>query len=179
MNARPAEIYHHGIMGMHWGVRRYQNADGSLTPEGKERYNKVASSERLRNRNTKQAVKILTTYKKYYESRGNDLKGMAWADRRRALRKMSRAEKAKSNGDIGKHDKLLEKSTRLYERGMDLMSQADLNMFMSDIYDKKLNSISSGQLKAGRDFIVQTDWNVIEPDFVLLSRMQTIIEKQK
>ena len=31
-------IYHHGIKGMKWGVRRYQNKDGSLTSEGKKRY---------------------------------------------------------------------------------------------------------------------------------------------
>ena len=31
------ELYHHGIKGMKWGVRRYQNADGSLTPAGKQR----------------------------------------------------------------------------------------------------------------------------------------------
>jgi len=29
------ELSHHGIKGMHWGVRRYQNADGSLTSAGK------------------------------------------------------------------------------------------------------------------------------------------------
>jgi len=32
------EIRHHGIHGMHWGVRRYQNPDGSLTAAGKSRY---------------------------------------------------------------------------------------------------------------------------------------------
>lgn len=31
-------IYHHGIKGMKWGIRRYQNKDGSLTPDGKKRY---------------------------------------------------------------------------------------------------------------------------------------------
>lgn len=38
MNAYQAELYHHGIKGQRWGVRRYQNADGSLTAAGKARY---------------------------------------------------------------------------------------------------------------------------------------------
>lgn len=32
------ELKHYGIKGMKWGVRRFQNNDGSLTPEGKKRY---------------------------------------------------------------------------------------------------------------------------------------------
>lgn len=32
------ELYHAGIKGMKWGIRRYQNKDGSLTPAGKKRY---------------------------------------------------------------------------------------------------------------------------------------------
>ena len=31
------ELYHHGIKGMKWGIRRYQNKDGSLTDAGKKR----------------------------------------------------------------------------------------------------------------------------------------------
>lgn len=32
------ELYHHGILGMHWGIRRYQNKDGTWTEAGKRRY---------------------------------------------------------------------------------------------------------------------------------------------
>lgn len=37
------EIYHHGILGQKWGVRRFQNEDGSLTSAGKKRYRKIVS----------------------------------------------------------------------------------------------------------------------------------------
>ena len=35
------ELYHHGILGMHWGIRRYQNKDGSLTAAGRNRYKNI------------------------------------------------------------------------------------------------------------------------------------------
>lgn len=38
-------LYHHGIKGQRWGVRKYQNEDGSLTEAGKIRYEKILNKQ--------------------------------------------------------------------------------------------------------------------------------------
>lgn len=44
------ELYHHGVKGMKWGVRRYQNTDGTYTSAGKKRYTDSDGKESLRAR---------------------------------------------------------------------------------------------------------------------------------
>jgi len=43
-NGKPY-IAHHGILGQKWGIRRYQNPDGTLTPEGRKRYGEKLGKE--------------------------------------------------------------------------------------------------------------------------------------
>ncbi|MBO7451256.1 MAG: hypothetical protein J6U54_12910 [Clostridiales bacterium] len=72
-------LQHHGIMGQKWGVRRYQNADGSLTDAGRKRYmrtdKRLIENQRVKTvqsgynerRSMKQAKKYLERVRKAEE----------------------------------------------------------------------------------------------------------------
>lgn len=44
-DGRNRSLSHFGIKGQQWGVRRFQNLDGTLTPEGKQRYSDAQRAE--------------------------------------------------------------------------------------------------------------------------------------
>lgn len=54
------ELQHWGIKGMKWGIRRYQNKDGSLTPAGKKRYSEEDASEDYTKAHSAKSVKSMS-----------------------------------------------------------------------------------------------------------------------
>lgn len=60
------ELYHHGILGQKWGIRRFQNPDGTLTPKGRAHYKKTLT---VLERNSVDARgSAMRNYKKYNET---------------------------------------------------------------------------------------------------------------
>lgn len=63
------ELMHWGIKGMKWGVRRYQNKDGSLTPAGKKRYDKEMAKLKEKEKIAKNKLRTQAKLNKLDEKR--------------------------------------------------------------------------------------------------------------
>ena len=70
------KLIHSGVKGMKWGVRRYQNSDGSLTPEGRKRYgtesNKKSLFSKKKSTAVKKTSKIKGSSEKSYKEMSDD-----------------------------------------------------------------------------------------------------------
>ena len=58
---------HHGIKGQKWGIRRYQNSDGSLTIEGRKRYSTGDFKKKVSELRAKHKEKTAARLKRFRE----------------------------------------------------------------------------------------------------------------
>lgn len=93
-NVHSDELQHHGIKGMRWGQRRYQNKDGSLTPAGQKRYSKEVEKLKAETAKVKAAEKVAANRAKTQSKLDKlEAKKQELEERKKALKGDSKSKK--------------------------------------------------------------------------------------
>ena len=152
------EIYHHGILGMKWGVRRFQTKDGGLTNLGRKRYNSKDGT--LNNRGKKKYEKETAELKAERKVLKNKARTQKKVDKLKDLKdevddlKKADAEAKSGESREEKRKRLLESTDakEIYEN-RSLLTTAELNERLNRIDTEARLASKIPEQKTGLDYV--------------------------
>lgn len=130
-------LVHHGILGMKWGVRRYQNPDGTLTEEGKVRYGDV--TKRSANSIRKQAEALSKNPNSNAAKKINELRDKIQKD---AFEKAEKTDAGREYNQLNNYLSELDRQLKntYGENAQMVLGEADAK-YVNGVYEKYRNTI--------------------------------------
>ena len=148
-------LAHHGIKGQRWGVRRYQNPDGTLTPEGRARYG-------IKDTDSSVTKKVKTDLANMTEEQ---FRGKYQISKAKYMKRVDKYGDPYMNSPLAKAGKKLNAKKQMDQKNLQAKQEMQAKMDKNqEDYEKEKQLIKSGSKSKNMDKVANDELKAIKAD---------------